>query len=161
MKIIRSRNQKPVKELGLRVKLTEEFGEKGPSNISVPVGYYGQHNNKLVLGTVEDLESMYAFHSTPLNRVVNLWCECEDKDEEPDPPKSKRRKMTQREENKNMVNEIVQELKEKNHVNYSEAQCHLWACIIVTGTHTSKDTAPHIIMFSGTPLRCSKIFLVF
>ena len=164
MKFIRSRNQESVKELksfngkftsvfGLRVKLIEEFGEKVPSNISFTVGYYGQHNKKFVLGTVEDLESMYAFHSIPLKRVVNLWCECEDKDEEPGPPKSKRRKMSQREEKESMVDEIVQELKEKNDENYSEAQYRLWARMIVTGAHTSRDTAPRIPMFSGTPLK--------
>ena len=85
VKIVRSRNQESVKVLKrfngkftsvfvLRVKLIEEFGEKVPSNMSFPVGYYGQHNKKLVLGNVEDLESMYAFHSTPLKRVVNLIC---------------------------------------------------------------------------------------
>ena len=70
-----------------------------------------------MLDNVEDLES--AFHSTPLKRVVNLWCECEDKDEEPGPPKSQHRKMSQREAKESMADEIVQELKEKNDENYT------------------------------------------
>ena len=134
----------------LRVKLIEEFGEKVPSNISFPVGYYGQHNKKLELCTAEDLESMY---SVPLKRVVNLWCECGDKDEESGLPKSKRRKMSQREEKESIVDEIVQELKEKNDESFSDAQYRLWARMIVTGAHTSKDTPPQIPMFSGIPTK--------
>ena len=159
MKIIRSRKQESVKELkrfhgkftsifDLRVKLIEEFGEKVPSNISFSVGYFGQHNKRLELCTAEDLESMYSVHS---KRVVNLWCECGDNDEESGPPKSKRRKMTQREEKEGMVDEIVQDLKEKYDESFSEPQYRLWARMIVTGAHSSKDAPPKIPMFCGIP----------
>ena len=96
---------------------------------------------------------MYSVHSSPLKRVVNLWCECGDNDEESGPPKSKRRKMTQREEKEGMVNEIVQELKEKYDESFSEPQYCLWAHMIVTGAHSGKDAPPKIPMFSGIPLK--------
>ena len=94
-----------------------------------------------------------AVHCTPLKRVVNLWCECGNKDEESGLPKSKCGKMSQCEEKGSIVDEIVQELKEKNDESFSDAQYCLWARVIVTGAHTSKDAPPPIPMFSGTPPR--------
>ena len=91
---------------------------------------------------------MYSVHS---KRVVNLWCECGDNDEESGPPKSKHRQMTRRREKEGMVDEIVQELKEKYDKSFGEPRHRLWACMIVTGAHSSKDAPPKIPMFCGIP----------
>ena len=80
-------------------------------------------------------------------------CECEDKDEEPGPPKSKRRKMSQREEKESMVDEIVQELKEKNDENYSETQYRLWTHLILfSGTKTPKVTPEELIITAAAAI---------
>ena len=139
--------------IDLRVKLIEEFGDLMPSNISFLVGYFGQHNKKLSLSTTEDLGSMYASYSSPLKKVINLWCESRERDEELDLPKSKRQKMSKREEKESKVDEIVQELKENSDKGFSQAQYRLWARMIITGAHSSKDTPPQIPMFSGVPLK--------
>ena len=68
-----------------------------------------------------------------------------------DLPRSKRQKMSKREEKESMVDEMVQELKENRDKSFSEAQYRLWACMIITGVHASKDTPPQIPMFSGVP----------
>ena len=46
--------------------------------------------------------------------MINLWCESRERDEELDLPRSKHQKMSKREEKESMVDEIVQELKEKS-----------------------------------------------
>ena len=61
--------------------------------------------------------------------------------------------MTQREEKESMVDEIVQELKEKHDESFSDPQYRLWARMIVTAVHSSKDTPPKIPMFTGVPSR--------
>ena len=138
----------------MKVKIMEEFGELVPPNITFSIGYFGHQSVKHWLCTTDDLNAMYKAHN-PLKGKMQLWCEGRKPMEELETPKPKRRKLCQREEKESLVEEISHELKEKNEENYdfSEAQYRLWARMIVTGVHSSKDHPPQIPMLTGTPLK--------
>ena len=135
--------------LDMRVKIMEEFGVLVPSNITFSIGYFSHHNKKHYLCNADDLKVMYEDH---FKKDIYLWCDARQKVDESGTPKSKRRKLSQREEKESFVDEIVHELKEKND-DFSEAQYRLWARMIVTGAHSSKDHPPQIPMFTGVHLK--------
>ena len=64
--------------------------------------------------------------------------------------------MTKREETEQRVVEIAEELREmhENSLKLSEVQYHLWARMLVTGVHSSKENPPQVPMITGsTPRR--------
>ena len=100
---------------------------------------------------------MYTAYAT----WIMLWCDsrCGDDNNE-DNPRSKRRKTSdvasKREENEQRVAEIADELKERHEENLklSEVQYRLWARMLVTGVHSSRENPPQVPMITGsTPRR--------
>ena len=87
-----------------------------------------------------------------------LWCDsrCGD-DTNEDNPRSKRRKTsdvaTKREETEQRVAEIADELKEQHEekLKLSEVQYHLWARMLVTGVHSSRENPPQVPRQYSTP----------
>ena len=64
--------------------------------------------------------------------------------------------MTKREETERRVVEIAEDLREmhENSLKLSEAQYRLWARMLVTGVHSSKENPPQVPMITGsTPRR--------
>lgn len=141
--------------IDLKVKILEEFEEFVPSNLSFSVGYFdGKQSSKHWLYSQEDLKAMYDAHASNPEKDIRLWCDgkrdIENNDERP--LKRKKSSTTPREEREDKVDDLVKELKDKNSAVYdfSDAQYYLWARMIVTGMHSSKDTPPQVPMITGT-----------
>ena len=63
--------------------------------------------------------------------------------------------MTKREETEQRVVEIAEELREmhENSLKLSEVQYRLWARMLVTGVHSSKENPPQVPITGSTPRR--------
>ena len=96
-----------------------------------------------------------------------LWCDGRNVTDS-ETPNPKRRKtgegcLSRREEKEleveELTEELTKELKElnKEKLNLSEVQYRLWARMITTGIHSSKDTPPQVPMITGiTPKKETK-----
>ena len=137
----------------MKVKLMEEFGNQIPPTTSFSLGYFaGRQSIKYWIYTEEDLRAMY---STCTSQELMLWCDSRSASDV-ETPNSKRRKtgegnLSKREEKELEVEELAKELKELNEerLDLSEVQYRLWARMITTGIHSSKDTPPQVPMITG------------
>ena len=143
----------------MKVRLMEEFEEHIPDTTKLSLGYMeGRQSTKRWICCEDDLRAMYTAYASSPQREIVLWCDSRDCDE--DPPKNKRRKtgetMTKREETEQRVLDVAEELKDmhRDKMNLSEVQYRLWARMLVTGVHSSKDNPPQVPMIMGsTPRR--------
>ena len=142
----------------MKVRLMEEFKSQVPATTSFSMGYFaGRPSAKYWIYTEEDLASMY---SKSITQEIMLWCDGRNVTDS-ETPNPKRRKtgegcLSRREEKELEVEELTKELKElnKEKFNLSEVQYRLWARMITTGIHSSKDTPPQVPMITGiTPKR--------
>jgi hypothetical protein len=98
----------------------------------------------------DDLHAMYRSYASYPRKEIMLWCDSRDCDE--DLPKTKGRKtsdtMTKREETEQRVVETAEELREmhENSLELSEVQYRLWARMLVTRVHSSKENPPQVPM---------------
>jgi len=143
----------------LKVKLLEEFEDLIPPNLSFSVGFYdGRQSTKRWVCTAEDLSAMYRAHKDHPEKEIRLWCDGRKADEEDDcnetlrNPKRKKTSeppLTRREEEESQIDDLVAELREKNTTHeLSEPQYRLWARMIMSGVHTSKEIPPQIPMIT-------------
>ena len=143
----------------MRIRLMEELEEHMPDTTKFSLGYMeGRQSTKRWICCEDDLRAMYTAYATCPRKEIMLWCDSRESDE--DLPKNKRRKtgdtMTKREETEQRVAEIAEELKEmhEEELKLSEVQYRLWARMLVTGVHSSKETPPQVPMITGsTPRR--------
>lgn len=147
--------------IDMKVRLIEEFGEQLPQTTTFSIGYFaGRQSAKYWICTDEDLSAMY---TNCHNDEIMLWCDGRSDDGEA--PKNKRRKtgegfLSKREEKEQKVDDLTEELKDlnKDKLDLSEVQYRLWARMISTGIHSSKDTPPQIPMITGvTPKRKQRV----
>ena len=139
----------------------EEFEEHMPETTKYALGYIeGRQSTKRWICCEDDLNAMYTNYASYPGKEILLWCDSrsgEDRDEEH--PKSKRHKSdvtSKREEAEQRVVEIAEELKElhEDKLKLSEVQYRLWARMLVTGIHSSKENPPQVPMITGsTPRR--------
>ena len=139
----------------------EEFEEQMPESTKFALGYIeGRQSTKRWLCCDGDIDAMYSAYATCLGKEILLWCDGrggEDTDEEY--PKSKRRKASdvtsKREETEQRVIEIADELKQlhQDKLELSEVQYRLWARMLVTGVHCSKENPPQVPVITGTTPR--------
>lgn len=130
-----------------------------PETTKFSLGYIeGRQSTKRWICCEDDLNAMYTAYASCPHKEILLWCDSGDSDEEP--PKNKKRKtsdtMSKREETEQRVVEMADELKEMHEgkLELSEVQFRLWARMLVTGVHSSKETPPQIPMITGsTPRR--------
>ena len=141
----------------------EEFEEQMPETTKYALGYFeGRQSTKRWICCEEDLMAMYTAYATCSGKEILLWCD--GRDNEDCGPKSKRRKtsdvVSKREETEQRVLEIAEELEEMheddNTLNFSEVQYRLWARMIVTGVHNSKESPPQVPMITGSTPRRSQ-----
>ena len=139
--------------------MIDEFEEQVSQSTTFSIGYFaGCTSTKHWVYTEEDLRMMYINCATP---DIMLWCD--GRSESNETPNSKRQKtddtfISKREEKEKKVEQLAQELKELNGstLELSEVQYRLWARMISTGVHTSKETPPQIPMITGVPPKRKK-----
>lgn len=147
--------------IDMKVRLIDEFEEQIPPSTTFSIGYFaGRSSAKHWIYTEEDLKMMYV---TCSSTDIMLWCD--GRSDTIETPKSKRQKtgdvfLSKREEKEKQVEQLAEELKELNEskLDLTEVQYRLWARMISTGIHSSKDTPPQIPMITGvTPKRKKKL----
>ena len=130
----------------------EEMEESVPQTTKFAVGYFLQATKHWISN--EDLNALY----TACDNHIMLWCDgCEDECTEHTPSRSsKRRKKgeeraTKREEVEQHVEDLAKELKELHgdKLELTNTQYRLWARMIVTGVHATKDTPPQVPLIAG------------
>ena len=146
----------------MKVRFMEEFNEQVPPSTNFSVGYFvgRTYGTKHWICTEEDLKMMYVKCPGP---DIMLWCDGRSEDTET--PASKRVKVddhssTKRESKENQIEQLAGELKERNKdkLELTEPQYRLWARLLSTGVHSSKDEPPKIPLITGvTPKRRSKV----
>ena len=146
----------------MKIRLMEEFEEHMPDTTKFSLGYIeGRQSTKRWICCEDDLDAMYTAYATCPGKEILLWCdgrggEVGGEDEQ---PKSKRRKggdvSSKREETEQRVVDIAEELKElhEDNLKLSEVQYRLWARMLVTGVHSSKENPPQVPMITGTTPR--------
>ena len=144
----------------MKVRLMEEFEESVPQTTKFAVGYF-QQSIKHWICSQEDLDALY----TTKDKQLVLWCDGrlseEHFDSESTPRSSKKRKKseertTKREEKEQRVEDLAVELQElhSGKLELNDTQYRLWARMIVSGIHASKDTPPQVPLITGvTPKR--------
>ena len=143
----------------LKVRLMEEFEDQVPDTTKFSLGYMeGKQSTKRWICTEGDLNAMYTAYACSPQREIMLWCDSRESDD--NQPRNKKRKtgdtVTKREETEQRVLDMAEELKEmhKEKMTLSEVQYRLWARMLVTGIHSSKDNPPQVPMITGgTPRR--------
>ena len=137
----------------LKVRLMEELEESVPQTTKFAVGYFLQATKHWICNE-EDLNALY----TACDNHIMLWCDGrEDECTEHTPSRSsKRRKKgeeraTKREEVEQRVEDLAKELEELHgdKLELTDTQYRLWARMIVTGVHASKDTPPQVPLITG------------
>ena len=134
----------------MKVKLLDEFQEHMPPIMTFGIGYFsGRPSVKHWIFTEEDLNMMYK--NCP-NCDIMLWCD--GRSEASETSKKKQRLDTfvsKREEKEQKVEELAKELQELNsgNLDLNEVQYRLWARMICTGIHSSKETPPQVPMITG------------
>ena len=141
----------------IKVWLMEEFEESVPQITKFAVGYF-QQSTKHWICSEEDLNALY----TTNDKQIILWCDGREEDHiESTPRSSKKRKKseertTKREEKEQRVEDLAIELQElhSGKLELNDTQYRLWARMIVSGIHASKDTPPQVPLITGvTPKR--------
>ena len=143
----------------LKVRLMEELEESVPQTTKFAVGYFVQSTKHWICNE-EDLNALY----TACNNQIMLWCDGREDEchiESTPSRSSKRRKkgeehVTKREEKEQRVEDLAKELQElhEDKLELNDTQYRLWARMIVTGIHASKDTPPQVPLITGvTPKR--------
>jgi hypothetical protein len=143
--------------MDVRVKILEEFEDVVPPNISFSIGYfYGKQSTKYWLCTKEDITAMYDSYASQPEKDIRLWCHGKSDVDFVDKQAPKRKKIaedtrTRREEKEDRVAHLAKELKEKNSGvhDLSEPQYSLWARMIISGSHGSKDSPPQVPLITG------------
>ena len=143
----------------MKIRLMDELEEHMPETTKFSLGYIeGRQSTKRWICCEDDLNAMYTAYASCPHKEILLWCDSGGIDEEP--PKNKKRKtsdtMSKHEETEQRVAEVAEELKEmhEDKLKLSEVQFRLWARMLVTGVHSSKETPPQIPMITGsTPRR--------
>ena len=147
--------------IDMKVKLMEEFGEQLPPTTTFSLGYFaGRRSDRHWIYTEEDLRIMYK--NCPTSDIL-LWCDSRSDNREA--PKSKRRKLSdqfqsKREEKENRMETLAKELEDLNgkRLALDETQYKLWARMIISGIHSSKEKPPQVPMITGiTPKRKSNL----
>ena len=136
----------------------EELEESVPPTTKFAVGYFVQ-STKYWICNEEDLNALY----TSCDNQITLWCDGrEEQCDDITPSRSlKRRKkseehVTKREEKEQRVEDLAKELQELHgdKLELSETQYRLWARMVVTGIHGSKEEPPQVPLIIGvTPKR--------
>ena len=99
---------------------------------------------------------MYTAHACSPHREIVLWCDSRESDY--NQPRNKKRKTCdttmKREETEQRGLDMTEELKgmHKEKMTLSEVQYRLWARMLVTGIHSSKDNPPQVPMITGGTL---------
>lgn len=146
----------------MKIRLMEEFEEQIPETTKFGIGYIeGRQSTKRWICCDDDIAAMYTAYATCPEKEIMLWCDSRcGGDNNEDNPKSKRRKTndvsSKREENEQRVAEIADELKEQHEkkLKLNEVQYRLWARMLVTGVHSSRENPPQVPMITGsTPRR--------
>ena len=138
----------------------EELDEHMPETTKYGLGYIeGRQSTKRWICCEDDLNAMYITYASCPGKEILLWCDSRG-DEDCDESRSKRYKSssatTKREETEDRVAKIAEELKQlhEDKLKLSEVQYRLWARMLVTGVHSSKETPPQVPMITGnTPRR--------
>ena len=133
----------------LKVRLMEELEESVPQT-RFAVGYFLQATTHWICNE-EDLNVLY----TACDNHIMLWCDGREGEctEHTPSRSSKRRKKgeecaTKCEEVEQRVEDLAKELK-GDKLELTETQYCLWARMIVTGVHASKDTPPQVPLITG------------
>lgn len=144
--------------IDLKVRLMEELEESVPQTTKFAIGYFVQ-STKYWIYNEEDLKALY----TTSDNQITLWCDGREENCTESTPSrsSKRRKKsdehaTKREEKEQHVEDLAKELQELHgdKLELSDTQYRLWARMIITGIHASKETPPQIPLITGvTPKR--------
>jgi hypothetical protein len=101
----------------------------------------------------DDLHAMYSKYSSG---PITLWCDgrvVEENEGVGGPMKRKREACSRRQEKENEVDNIYQDLKERQGKKYSTPQLRLWARMVTADLHEDLDTPPSIPAFRSTPKR--------
>lgn len=143
----------------MKVKLLDEFQEHIPPIMTFDVGYFsGRPSAKHWIYTEDDLKMMYKNCN---NYDIMLWCDGRSVGSETSKKKKKLDTfVSKREEKEQRVEELSKELQELNSENLdlNEVQYRLWARMISTGIHSSKETPPQVPMITGiTPKRKKRV----
>ena len=136
----------------------EELEENVPQSTKFAVGYFLQ-SKKHWLCSVEDLNAL----CTTCDNQIMLWCGGPEDNYAGSTPSriSKKRKRseepaTKRAEKEQHVEDLTKELQELHgdKVDLNDTQYRLWARMVVSGVHASKDTPPQVPLITGvTPRR--------
>ncbi len=134
----------------------EEFKGQVPATTSFSMGYFaGRPSAKYWIYTEEDLTSMYSKSTT---HEIMLWCDgrniTDSETLNPMRRKTEEGRLSRREEKELEVEELLTKELNEEKLTLSEVQYRLWARMITTGIHSSKDTPPQVPMITGiTPKR--------
>ena len=137
----------------MKVRLMEEFEESVPQTTKFAIGYFHQ-STKYWICNEEDLNALY----TSNDKQIMLWCDGREDDYVENTPSrsSKKRKRneertTKREEKEQQVEDLAKELQEMHSgkLELNDTQYRLWARMIVSGIHASRDTPPQVPLITG------------
>ena len=130
----------------LRATLVNEFKEQVPDSTTFRVGYIEGQKNRMSIVTSDDIKAMYRNPT----KEITLWCDARVEDGGRSESALGKRKRDDRESE---VEEIYLELKEKHEEKYENGKLRLWARMIASSIHSSKEEPPDIPAFCGTAKR--------
>ncbi len=101
--------------------------------------------DRMSIVTSDDIKAMY----TNQSHEITLWCDARVEDA----ARGESALGKRRDERESEVEEVYMELKEKHKEQYETPKIRLWARMICSNIHSSKDEPPNIPAFNAVPKR--------
>ena len=106
---------------------------------------------------------MYRAYASCPGKDILLWCDSREDEDGDEQRKSKKSKTSnipsKREDMEDRIADLAKELEEAHagNLELNELQYRMWARLIVTGAHFSKDKPPKCPMITGSTPRCQPL----